>query len=62
MGVEVVRALHSVAQHERVNAGILMTTSSFSRPARAFASEVSSQLSLRDYFDLREWIDDYQRR
>lgn len=62
VGIEVVRALHGVAQHERVNAGILLTTSSFSGPARAFASEVSNQLSLRDYFDLREWIDDYQRR
>lgn len=61
VGVGIVRALHGVTQHERVNAGILLTTSSFTQPALAFAEEARYQLSLRDYFDLRAWIDDYQR-
>jgi restriction system protein len=61
VGVGVVRALHGVAQHERVNAAMVMTTSYFSGPARDLAQSLRYQMSLKDYFDLRSWID-YQRQ
>lgn len=54
--VRAVRALYGVAQHERVNAGIMMTTSYFTRPAQVFAETAGPQLSLHDYFDLRGLI------
>lgn len=60
VGVGVVRALHGVAQHERVNAAILMTTSYFSKPAKEFASDLQYQISLKDYFDLRTWLTDFR--
>jgi len=60
VGVGIVRALHGVAQHERVNAAMLMTTSYFSAPAREFAADLRYQISLKDYFDLRHWLDRYR--
>jgi restriction system protein len=60
VGVGVVRALHGVAQHERVNAAMVMTTSYFSAPAREFADDLRYQVSLKDYLDLRHWLDRYR--
>jgi restriction system protein len=62
VGVGVVRALHGVAQHERVNAAMVMTTSYFSAPARELAADLRYQMSLKDYFDLRHWLDGYRSR
>jgi restriction system protein len=56
VGVGVVRALHGVAQHERANAAIVMTTSFFTKPAQEFARELRSLMSLKDYFQLRDWL------
>jgi len=61
IGVGIVRALHGVAQHERATAAILMTTSYFTGPAREFAEDLKFQMALRDYFDLRHWLDQYGR-
>lgn len=60
VGVGVVRALHGVAQHERVNAAMVMTTSYFSTPAREFADDLRYQVSLKDYLDLRHWLGRYR--
>lgn len=60
VGVGVVRALHGVAQHERVNAAMVMTTSYFTAPAREYASDLRYQISLKDYLDLRHWLDRYR--
>lgn len=60
VGVGVVRALHGVAQHERVNAAMIVTTSSYSAPARSYARTIEYQMHLRDYFDLRRWLADYR--
>jgi restriction system protein len=62
VGVGVVRALHGVAQHERVNAAMVMTTSYFTGPAREFAEDLRYQVSLKDYFDLRHWLDRQRAR
>ena len=56
VGVGVVRLLHEVAQHERANAAIVMTTSFFTKPAHEFARELRSLMSLKDYFQLRDWL------
>lgn len=61
VGVGVVRALHGVAQSERANAAIVVTTSTFSAPARNFAEELKWQMTLRDYQDLRGWLDAFRK-
>jgi CheY-like chemotaxis protein len=50
------RELYGVAQEERASGGIIVTTSYFTRPARAFADKVPLQLFLRDFDFLAEWL------
>jgi RNA polymerase sigma factor (sigma-70 family) len=56
VGVNVVRQLHGVAQSLKASAGIVVTTSRFTRGAREFQQTVRYQLSLRDYLHLRQWL------
>lgn len=56
VGVGVVRSLHGVAQHERANGAIVMTTSFFTEPAKQFARDLKGQMSLRDFVDLQIWL------
>jgi len=56
VGVEIARQLYGVVQRERANAGIIVTTSYFTKPAKEFAAGVPYQLFLRDFDYLLEWI------
>lgn len=56
VGVGVVRSLHGVAQHERANGAIVMTTSFFTEPAKQFARDLKGQMSLKDFVDLQTWL------
>jgi restriction system protein len=56
VGVNLVRELYGVVQADRVTAGILATTSFFTRGAKEFQSEVAYQISLRDYFGIQDWL------
>jgi len=56
VGVGVVRSLHGVAQHERANGAVVLTTSFFSEPARRFAHDLRGQMSLKDFVDLQVWL------
>lgn len=58
VGVGVIRQLYGVVQAEHANAGIVATTSYFSKDAKAFQESISYQVSLQDYFDLQRWISD----
>lgn len=42
---------------DKATAGVLVTSSYFSKPALEFEEKVKSQLSLHDYYDLKKWID-----
>jgi restriction system protein len=57
VGVQVVRSLHGVVQASRATAGVVMTTSFFTRDAAEFHQSVSHQLQLRDYDSIRRWIE-----
>jgi restriction system protein len=61
VSVGVVRSVHGVAQHERANGAIVMTTSFFTDPAKQFARELRGQMSLRDFADLQGWLSDARR-
>ncbi|HEU0302250.1 MAG TPA: restriction endonuclease [Longimicrobium sp.] len=56
VGVNVVRALYGIVQQMKACAGIVVTTSHFTRGAKAFQQSVRYQLSLRDYLHLQQWL------
>ena len=56
VGVEIVRALHGVVQQHQATAGIVATTSFFTSGAREFQRRIEHQMSLRDYFDIQNWL------
>lgn len=56
VGVEIVRALYGTVQAERATAGLLVTSSIFTRGARDFQRHCQYQVSLRDYAELHRWI------
>lgn len=56
VGVSVVRSLYAVKIVEHANIGVVMTTSFFTKPAIEFKNSVGSELSLRDYDCLVEWL------
>lgn len=58
VGVEMIRALYGVVQAERATAGILATTSFFSKEAREFQGRLQFQIQLHDYYDLQRWLRD----
>lgn len=56
VGVQIVRALHGVVQQEQATAGIVVTTSRFTKGAIEFQQSARHKLSLRDYIHLKEWL------
>lgn len=59
VGVKPVRELYGVVEHERATAGLVVTTSSFTRGARQFQMPVERRLSLHDYESLLGWLSNY---
>lgn len=62
VGVEVVRAIHGVTQAERATKGVIVTTSSFTKDAIAFASPLKYGIGLHDFEALKSWLDRYRSR
>ncbi|HEU4735705.1 MAG TPA: restriction endonuclease [Solirubrobacterales bacterium] len=56
VGVGIVRGLFGAAQAAHATAGIVATSSYFTRDARAFQQEVQYQVSLRDFAALQSWL------
>lgn len=56
VGVSMVRALYGTVSAENATSGLLVTTSRFTRDARAFQHTVQHRISLRDHFDLDTWL------
>jgi len=56
VGVSLVRELFGVVQAERATAGILATTSFFTRDAQEFQAQIPFTLSLQDYFGIQGWL------
>jgi hypothetical protein len=61
VGVELVRAIHGVTQAERATKGVIVTTSSFTKGAIAFASPLQYTIGLHDFEALKLWLNDFQR-
>jgi restriction system protein len=56
VGVHLVRALHGVVQKTQANAGMLVTTSFFTRGAKEYADETMYTLHLHDFLALKKWL------
>jgi hypothetical protein len=56
VGVQQVRGIFGVAQAERATKAVLVTTSSFTGGAVAFASPLKYDISLRDFQALKTWL------
>lgn len=58
VGLGIVQRLHGVVNGDRVNGGILATTSFFSKPARDFVlnSKLNFQIKLQDYNDIQKLL------
>jgi len=56
VGVKIVREIYGILQASRATAGLIVTTSYFTRDAREFAEQLRYQMSLRDYVDVRKWL------
>lgn len=62
VGVEVVNALSGVVERGRATAGIVMTTSRFTKGAREAERELQHRLALKDYSDWKEMLDKFPAR
>ena len=61
VGVDVVRSLYGVTQHERATKGIVVTTSTFTKDAWEFRNADRYAISLQDYRALCDWLDEASR-
>jgi HJR/Mrr/RecB family endonuclease len=56
VGVSIVQRLYGVVTQERATAGLIVTTSRFTKDALSFAGTVQHQLGLKDYEALKAWL------
>ncbi len=56
VAVSWIRALYGIVEEARATAGILVTTSRFTKPALQWAEDLKYRLSLRDYEHLANWL------
>jgi len=60
LGPEPIRAIYGVAEAERANVGMIVTTGTFGPAAKAFADQLRYRVSLREYEDIVRWIETVQ--
>ena len=56
VGVGLVRQLYGVLELERATAGMLVTTSNFTKGAREFRDSIEYRIDLKDYAALARWL------
>ena len=61
IGVGLVRQLNGVVQAGQATAGILVTTSFFTRGAKEFQKKIGYQMSLKDPSAIQTWLDEIVR-
>jgi hypothetical protein len=60
--VAIVRALHGVVQSEKASCGIIATTSTFTRGAKAFREKHEYQMHLADFSILENWLRSFKTK
>ncbi|QOZ44781.1 hypothetical protein XH89_15835 [Bradyrhizobium sp. CCBAU 53340] len=61
VGIQLVRQLYGTLVDERATSAMLVTTADFSPDARKFEQKHKWQISLKNYADLAEWIENYKK-
>jgi restriction endonuclease Mrr len=61
VGIEVVQRLHGAAKGSGAHKSMIVTTSLFTSPAREAHAEISHEMELKDYNDLKTWLDRYKQ-
>lgn len=56
VGVKVLRDLYGVISKENLTAGIIATTSFFTKPAKDFQQDIKCKLALNDYDSISKWL------
>ena len=59
VGIDVVEKLSAVQRDKNINKGVVVTTSYFTKDARDYADE--HQMSLYDWDDLKDWLEDAKK-
>jgi len=62
VGISIVRSLYGVVERERATAGLLFTTSRFTKNAVAFQTQLRHRLTLHDYQSIVEWVLNLDRK
>lgn len=62
VGVELVRNLYGVTEIQKANQGLLITSSSFTRDAREEKIRIGPRIELKDFEDLKVWLDHYKTK
>jgi restriction endonuclease Mrr len=60
VGIEVVQRLYGVQQSNRANKSLIVTTSFFTKPAIEECRRYEHLMDLKDYYDLKEWLNSYR--
>jgi hypothetical protein len=61
VGVSIVRALYGVVESTKASAGLVVTTSRFTKGALEFQTDVPYRMNLRQYEGLLEWLQRHSR-
>ena len=61
VGVSLVRALYGIVEEEKASAGLLITTSYFTKEAFNFRDRIEHRMSFKDYSNLNEWIKTFKK-
>lgn len=60
--VNLVRELHGITSMRGATAGMIATTSRFTRDAQELQEEIRWKMSLKDFFDIKHWLAGRKRR
>jgi restriction system protein len=61
VGIDLVRTLYGTLCDYQANSAMLVTTSSFTKDAKTFQKKHHYMLSLKDYSDVVQWLQNYRR-
>ena len=61
VGIGQIRGLHGVKNISNASAAILVTTSFFTAPAHALQRSLRYEMSLKDYYNIKEWLTKYSK-
>lgn len=59
VGIDVVQRVYGAAKSQGAHKGMIVTTSFFTKPAKDERTRVSGEMELKDFNDLKSWLQQY---